>query len=194
MTRLTRGLVLGLGLALAIGMVTVADVRGADEKDIKKAQKLIIDLAKESLAGKDISKKAAALKKDVEELDAWMHAYKPRGKGGIGFGPEKTNGIEMKIINMGKRALPAATLAKEADELIMAAHINIVLAEIARGYAPAKPKGGKGKKEWIQHVEDQKKAADELIKAVKAKNAAAAKSAANNLNQACNNCHTDFRD
>ena len=44
------------------------------------------DLARQAEAGKDITKQAAALSKKYDELIALMCVYKPRSKGGIGFG------------------------------------------------------------------------------------------------------------
>lgn len=46
----------------------------------------------------------------------------------------------------------------------------------------------------MQHTNDMKKSAEELIKAARKGDAKELKAAANNLNNACNNCHTDFRD
>src|SRR5438477_9473010 len=98
-----------------------------------------------------------------------MHGYKTKQKRGIGHGSNPKHGIETKIIALGKRALPAGTLDKESRELIRMAYVNIAIAEIAKHYAPAKPKGGKGKKDWEAHLADQKKSSQDLIKAVKAK-------------------------
>jgi hypothetical protein len=181
-----------LGVVLAMGVVS--GVRAFQPANADKARKEILDLTNQSLAGLDISKKAQEVKKKLDDLEPFMHAYKPAKRGGIGFGPEKTNGIEMKIIQLMKRPLPPATLAKEANELIRMAHINIVMAEITRAHAPGKPRAGKGKKEWLRHVDDQKKAAEELIRAVRAQSPDRVKKAAANLITACNDCHTNFRD
>lgn len=184
-------------MMLVIALIGGAGVRAADDdKEIKKAQADILDLAKKIADGKDVSKDAAGIKKKYEELNTVMHAYKPSPKGGIGTGlePKAGDGIELKIINLGKRALPPATLDKEKGALVKLGHINIAMAEITMHYAPAKPKGGKGPKDWKQYTTDMKNASIELVKAAKAGKAADIKAAANNLNNACNNCHSDFRD
>ncbi len=192
MTRYVRGLVFGLGL-LAIGLTTARALDDKDDKEVKAAQKDVLDLCKEIAGGKNVSSRAAEIKKKYEDLNTVMHAYKPKAKGGIGFGSNPKDGIETKVISLGKR-VPAGSLDKEGPELIRMANINIAIAEIAKHYAPAKPKGGKGKKDWETHLADQKKESQDLIKAVKAKDYKAVKAAANNLNNACNNCHSDFRD
>lgn len=198
MTRFWHAACLGMSLLILAGPGAAQDKKEADEdKEIKEAQKDVLDLTKDVSADKPdakaINEKAAKIKKKYEELNTVMHIYKPKDKGGIGYG-KAGEGIELKIIGMGKRVVPAATLTKDKDELIKMANINIAMAAITKHYAPTKTKGGKGKKDWESHCEDQRKAAEELIKAVKAGKAADVKTAANNLNNACNNCHTDFRD
>jgi len=198
MSRFARAVALASTLGLAVALLA-GDVsaRADDDKEIKKAQKDVLDLAKLVEQGKEseVAGKAATIKKSYEDLNTVMHVYKPSPKGGIGFGkPAAGDGIELKVIALGKRALPPATLKKEKDDLVKMAYINIAMAEVAAQYAPAKPKGGKGAKEWKQYASDQKKASLELIKAAQAGDPAKVKAAANNINNACNNCHSDFRD
>jgi hypothetical protein len=191
-------MVFGSMLFLVIGLMAGnSAVLGADDdKEIKQAQKDVLDLVKMITDGKDVSAKAAEIKKKYEDLNTVMHIYKPSPKGGIGYGkPNAGDGIEMKVIALGsKKALAAAVLSKEKQDLIRMARINLAMAEITMHYAPAKPKGGKGAKEWKQYTTDMKKAAGDLAKAAEAGNSAKVKDAANNLNNACNNCHSDFRD
>jgi len=172
------------------------DKKDDDDKEVKEAQKDVLDLCKDVTDGKaekDIDAKAAKIKKKYEELNTVMHVFKPKDKGGVGFG-KAGEGIELKIIGLGKRKLAAGAMAKEKDELVKMANINLAMAAITKHYAPAKPKGGKGKKDWEGHADDMKKAAEALRKAAKAGNAEQVKAAANDLNNSCNNCHTDFRD
>lgn len=199
MSRWARAVAFGSTLSLVVVLALGSNQAQAfdeEDKEVKAAQKDILDLAKMISEGKDVSAQAGAIKKKYEELNTLMHAYKPSPRGGIGTGlePKASDGIELKIISLGKRALPAATLTKEKDALIKMGHINVALAEITMHYAPAKPRGGKGAKEWKQYTTDMKNASLELIKAVKAGKAAEVKTAANNLNNSCNNCHSDFRD
>lgn len=183
------------GLALALAVLVVSGSARAFDEDTKKAQKDILDLTKKIEGGaKSVSEDAVKIKKKYEDLNTIMHAYKPSTKGGIGYGPKGAgDGIEQAIISLGKRA-NEATVKKMKDDLIKMANVNIAIAEITMEYKPAKPKGGKGAKEWKQHCDDMKKAAMELRDAAKGGDAKKVKAAANNLNTSCNNCHTDFRD
>jgi hypothetical protein len=160
-----------------------------------KANDDIVDLAKEIEKGADekaVAKKVAEIKKNHEELGTIMTAYKPKAKGGIGYG-EKGVSIEIKLGDMEKnRGIAPATLKKEEAELVKMAYVNIAIAEIAKAY-PQK-KGGKGEKEWNKHNDDQKKAAMELIAAIKGGEQNAVKNAAKKLNAACYDCHGNFRD
>lgn len=196
MSKLTRVAALGSVLLLAMVLLAGGDVRAAADDDTKKAQADILDLAKKIADGKSVATEAAALKKKYEELNTLMHAYKPSQKGGIGtgLGPAKGDGIEIKVINLGKRALPAATLKKEEQALTKIGYINAAMADITMHYAPTKPKGGKGAKEWKQYCSDMKEASLELIKAAKAGDPKQVKAAATKLNDSCNSCHSDFRD
>jgi cytochrome c556 len=192
-TAMASALLMAIGVAVGTSTAHAFD----DNKEIKEAQKDVLELTKLISAGKEkeADAKAAAIKKKYEELNTVMHVYKPSPKGGIGYGKAGPgDGIELKIINMGKRNVPAATLQKEKADLIKLAYINAAMAMVADHYAPTKPKGGKGAKEWKQYSADQKKAAMDMIKAIQAGNAADVKAAANNMNNACNNCHADFRD
>jgi hypothetical protein len=194
MNRLARGLAAGTVLALAILVVAGVQVALADD-DPKAAQKDVLDLAKASMEGKKIDKaRLEAIKKKYEDLETIMHAYKPREKGGIGIGPpSKSDGIEIKLNNLGKKALSKMQLDKEADDLVKAAHVNVAIAEIAKLYVP-KAKGGKGPKEWNEYLDQMKKSSMEFAKAVKSGDPKAVQKAANNVNASCTNCHSDFRD
>jgi len=196
MSTLVRKWIFGSALALALVFLagpgyTLAG-KDDDNKEAKEAQKEILKLAKDVAAGKKID--ATAIRKKFEELEPIMYAYKPSTKGGIGIGkPGPGDSYEQKIINLGKRALSPANLGKEKADLIKMAHVNITIAHIANQYPP-KAKGGKGPKEWRQYNEDMIKSSEDFIKAVKAEDPGKVKTAAANINSACNNCHSDFRD
>jgi cytochrome c556 len=72
----------------------------------------------------------------------------------------------------------------------------LAFAEVLPHYAPARPKGGKGAKEWKQYNDDWRKGTRELLDALKKADPSPmdVKKAANNINNACNSCHSDFRD
>jgi len=199
MTKYVHGLLFGLALVLAATLGTVASARDKDDddKEVKEAQKAILEVAKlaeDSKNDKAVATKVAAIKKKFDDLGTVMHIYKPKDKGGLGFGSSPKGGIEFKIRDLAKRKLAGLTLTKESKELIRMGYVNIAMAEIAKHYPPEKPKAGKGKKEWNEHLVNQKTAAQDLIKAVKDKNPAKIKDAAEKLDSACNNCHSDFRD
>jgi hypothetical protein len=187
---------------LVMGLMTqVATSRADDEEDkaIKEAQKDTLELAKAIESGKDKETKeiAARMKKKYEELNTIMQAFKPTTKKGLGTGigaKGPGDGIESKIISLGKFTPTAAALGKDKAALIKMAYVNLAIAEVTKLYSPSKPKGGKGPKDWQQHASDMTKSAKELIEAVKSGNGKKVKEVANNLNNACNNCHTDFRD
>lgn len=188
MTKFVRALALIAGLSLAF---TAAR---ADE-EAKKAGKDILDLTADIAAGKDVGAKVKALKKKYEDLNTLMHSYKPSDKHGLGYGPPmKGDGIEIKLNSLAKRALAKTALEKEKADLIKLAHINIALAKLTAEYAPAKPKNGKGPKEWLKLTEEMEKGAKSLAEAAKKGNADGVKKAAAELNSSCNNCHSDFRD
>jgi cytochrome c556 len=151
-------------------------------------------VAKSAEGGKIDAAKAKAIHKKYEELNHVMYIFKPRPKG-LGVGPKgKADGIELKIITLGKRPLSEDAFKAQRGELLRMAYIVRAVAEVTQHYAPAKPKGGKGAKEWKQFTDEMQKASGELIEAIKKGDPAAVKTAASNVTSSCNNCHSDFRD
>jgi cytochrome c556 len=189
---------LGLALVLAASLTTAATAADDDDKEIKEAQKDILDLTKTVEGGKKnaaaVNGKVAAIKKKYEELAPLMHIYKPKDKGGLGFGPGPKNGLEMKIRDMSKRALAPAKLKEETAELLRMAYVNIAMAEITKQYFTKPKTGSKGKKDWDKHLADMKKTSLELIDAIKAKDPKMIKKVAADLDSSCDSCHKDFRD
>jgi hypothetical protein len=163
----------------------------------KAAQAAVLDYVKDVQNGSNPKArlaKAKGIHKKFEELNSLMiPIYKPPAKRGIGTG-KKDEGIETKIINLGRTRLAPMTLQKEKALLVKIGYINIAMAEIAKQYAPSKPKAGKGAREWNQYAEDMKKASLEMIEAANKGNPAELKKAAADVNAACNGCHSDFRD
>jgi hypothetical protein len=190
MSSLARAVTFGTALLAVIALMAGNDSRRAYGRQGGNARKDILDLADMLKRGNNIGKQAAALKKKYEDLAKIMDSYKPGNKGGIGYG--KKEGIEQKLNAMAKEALAAGALKKEKDDLLKMAYINLAIAEVASHYAPEKDP--KGTKQWKKYTSDQKKAAEELIKAINAGNPAKVKAAANDINSACDGCHADFRD
>jgi soluble cytochrome b562 len=200
MSRHVRGMLYGSAFALIIGLMaygprTWADAE--DEKEIKEAQKDTLELAKAIEEGKNGKDIAARMKKKYSELNTVMQAFKPTTKKGIGtnIGAKGAgDGIEAKIISLGRKAPSKDALEKQKAALLKMAYINLAIAEVTKLYPPGKPKGGKGVKEWQQYTTEMTKSTKEMIDAIKKGDSAKVKEAANNLNNACNSCHTDFRD
>jgi hypothetical protein len=176
-----RGLVLGVAVAAGV-------LAAGHGQEAKGPGKEVLKLARESQDGKDVTAKAAALKKRFAGVRAAMNIFNPRYRGGIGLGP-RGSGIERKLISLEEKGLSAEALKKESAELTSVAHITLVMAEVTRGFAPAKPLLGKGKKEWERDVDAMKAGSRNLLKALKAGSPKEVKAAAARINNACNNCH-----
>jgi soluble cytochrome b562 len=180
---------------LALLLLLAGSVAVCQEK--QKDPTSLLDLAKLSEEGHDVAKPAEALSQKVKELKTVMASYKSRARKGIGTGPASPDdGIETKIIALGKQAPSASSLKKEKEkaELVKIGHVNLAVSEMARHYKPKKMREGKGRKDWLQYCDDLKQGADDLLKAVKAGEAKAVQRGAAAMQSACNRCHEDFRD
>jgi hypothetical protein len=176
-----RSLVFGIVLLAA----TLTVGRG---QDAKGPWKDVVELAQQADTDKDVAKKAAALKKRFANARAAMRLYNPRTQSGLGFGPRAV-GIEARLVETGEDGISAETLKKESAEWKRVARINLVMAEIIRGFAPAKPFLGRGKKEWERDVDAWKTASRGLLKAIEDGFPKEVQAAAARINNACNNCH-----
>jgi hypothetical protein len=183
-----------LVVALGLGLLMVAAGQGADDEEqkvIQEAQQAVVQLMHAMDKGGDAKPQAAAIfAKYKDDLKAVMTIFKPRDKGGLGVGPKaKGDGIELKIISLGKRALAKADLAKQQSDLEQIARVSKAMAEVADQYPQPK-----NQKMWTQFDEEMRKGADELMQAARSGDPKAVKTAANNLNASCTNCHATFRD
>jgi hypothetical protein len=157
-------------------------------QEAKGPGKDVLELAREAAAGKDVTAKAVALRKKFVSVRGAMNLYNRRTRGGIGFGPRGV-GIEWRLVHLGEDGIAAETLKKESEELTRVARINLVMAEIVRGFAPDKEFLGRGKKEWERDVEAMKTASRSLVKALESGSPKAVQEAATRINNACNSCH-----
>jgi len=198
MKKFAIGLAVGVALTLAMTAAGVA----RDKEDDEAARKDVLDVLKAVEGGKDdkeLAAKADAIKKKDYELNNLMKVYKLKEKGGLGFGPEETSGIEQRIIQLEKlpRGLSPATLKKEKKELVKLARLNLAMAEIARpwydNFKDAGKKEGKTKKDWDKYVEDQKKASKDLLEAIEKEDGKAVSKIAKELLASCTDCHSGFR-
>jgi len=187
MNRYILGLALVLGVALVAGYIRAAD---DDDEDARKARGAILDVTKDVEGGKDVNNKIDALRKKYEDLEHLMKVYKPREKGGLGIGPaSKGDGIEFKIINLGKKKLAPGALSKEKAELLKMAYLNLAMSKITNKFV-----GKKKPKEWKSYSEDMEKASKELLEALKKDDPVAVQKSAFKLNASCTGCHSDIRD
>jgi hypothetical protein len=180
---------------LALLFLLAGSVAVCQEK--AKEPTSLLDLAKLSEDGQDVVKPAAALSQRLKELKAVMSSYKSRARKGIGTGPPSPDdGIETKIIALGKQAPSAASLKKDKEkaDLVRIAHVNLAVSEMARHYKPKKMREGKTRKDWLEHCDELKSGAERLLKAVKAGDAKEVQRGAAVMQSACNRCHEDFRD
>jgi hypothetical protein len=183
------GILFGAAL-LALGLWSIT-AYSADDDEKREAQQAILKLADSIKSGRgDARAQAAAIKKKFDELEPIMWIYKPRNKGGLGMGKDGA-GIELEL---GRLSGPKAKLTpqkiKELEpDLIKAAEISKAIAEVSDLYTPKKDTA-----KWKDYNKDMRKAADELIEAVKSGNAMQVKKAITNLNASCTSCHSDFRE
>lgn len=189
----SRGhLLLGLGLlAGGVGFLLAGMGRAGDDKAAKEG---ILKIADAIAKGEDVSGHAKALAKKIEEIDEVMNLMRPRkgAKGGLGVGSKpgaiQPDGIELKLVQMGRDAPSAATAAKQAEALEKMAHVIAAIAEVSIA-RPDKKKP----KNWIKYAKEMRDAAPKLAAAAKAKSPAELQKAAAAINAACNNCHTDYK-
>ena len=136
---------------------------------------------------------AAALVKTVDALEDVMDLFKVKKKGGIAWpGAKDTDGIEAKIREVARDGTKNAV--KDAPMFEEIAATSKAIGLVAEAWSPkVKDMGKKSRKAWDQYVTDMLAGTDALSKAAKSKSAAEIKTAATKLNNACNACHSDFR-
>ncbi len=188
----------GAMLAAVGGMVYLTNPSYAGgEKDPTAAVKKIADAIKAGKAA-DAKKIAEASAKHIEEVSDLMHLYRPRNKGGLGWGGKAganpaTDGLEKKIQEFAK-AVPA-NVAGQTEANLEAAHWLAALSELTLAKTPAKDaSGGKTKKAWIGFTEDMREGITAFTKAAEKKDGTAMAKAASKINSACVNCHSKFKE
>src|SRR5262245_32490379 len=120
MSRLVRKLAPAVALSLGVVVLSASSTFADDDDDklIAAAQKDVMELTKAVAAGKKVDPdKLKEIKKTYEELNHLMAIYKPRDKKGRGIGPKGPgDGIELKLVNMGKRKLSVMKLKAESKD------------------------------------------------------------------------------
>ncbi len=198
MTTKVRLAIASVLLAATLGLLCASNAAsGGPEKAVAEAITKVADAVKKGDA--DAVKKQAAKAnslKDIEDNSDFMHLFKPRNKGGLGWGSKAganpaTDGLEKKIQEYAKnvKANEAADPANEEAALWL-----VAMAEMIKLRVPEKDMaGGKTKKAWKNFSDDTRDAAAAFRKAVAGKNANAIKTAADKLNNSCLNCHSKFK-
>lgn len=164
-------------------------------KDLQTNVKNIANLLKRGKA-EEARKLARAAAPYVEEVADLMHLYRPRKKGGLGWGPvvqtNPTDGIEARLKIFAK-AIPAAA-AKQPTNNEMAGYWIAAMAEITLAKAPNFSRQKLPKKGWIDNAEGLRAAALDLAKASAVNNEVGMRTAAGRIDKACNTCHATFKD
>jgi hypothetical protein len=202
MNKHARVLVTGIAvLSLAIGLLAAPSGGAADDKaDLRSTIQKIADAIAQKDSGQ--AKKLAegvAKNNDLEDVMHLMSKRDPAGKAkvfGVGKKPGavQPDGIEAKVQNMGKRALPQKQIDKESPELTEMAYRIAAIAAVAHAKPPEKEDAKKKKKDWMEWSADMQKTALELAGAAQAKKPAEIKTVMAKLNTVCNACHGVFRD
>lgn len=193
--RLTLASVL---LAAALGLICASTaMSGGADKSVVDAITKIAEAAEkgDDAAAKKLAMKASSMK-EIEDNSDLMHLFKPRNKGGLGWGSQKssnpaTDGLEKKVQDYAKKV--SATEAADPMNKEAAGYI-IGLSYIVKVRGWTGPMGGgKTKKAWDGYADDMMKESKAFAKAVAGKNANDIKAAADKLNNVCLNCHSKFK-
>lgn len=185
-----------LGFLCASGSVSLAG-EGVDKAVAAEFSKLGDAIKKGDKAEeKKLATKIVGMKQ-LEDYSDLMHLFKPRGKGGLGWGPKAgsnpaSDGLEKKIQDWAKNGPKANDVADANNEDAAAWLIGMADVIKTKGWTGGMG-GGKTKKAWDEFAEQNRTAAAAFAKAVASKNAANIKSAANELNNSCLNCHSKFK-
>ncbi len=193
MIRTLRFGLLALLLAGLVLPLATLRVRADDKEETNKAMKAAKEAVEALIKSGGKGAEALAKKNDIVPV---MYLFKPRNErypNAIGYGA-KGEAVEIKIMNLAKKTLPAAQLQKESADLITMAKQTKAIGELNKYYAPKTKKAGKDPKDWHKYNDEMQKYADDLIEAVKSGKPDAVKKVSNALNSACVNCHGIFRD
>ncbi len=180
-------------IVAVVGFVTFASTSNAgDAKDMKGSIAKIGEMIQK---GDDAGAKktAAALAKGADELGDIMHMFRPRNKGGMGFGkvavganPAK-DGLEVALRDIAREG---ANFAKQGDAIVVSGHWIAALADVINAKGFDKYTAKKTKKSWEQYSNEMRVAGLDFAKA----KGVDAKAAAAKVNASCNNCHSIFKD
>ena len=163
------------------------------KKDLPTNIKEIAELFKRGEI-KEAQRLAALAAQDIEEISDLMHMYRPRNKGGLGWGttPQGNpirDGIEHGLRGMGRDGV-AVPNYKDAE---VAGYSTAAIAEITLARKP-KFKESNDNNSWIKNAEELRKAGIQLARASAANDVKAIVTAARKAEAACNSCHIKFKE
>jgi hypothetical protein len=191
-----RALVLVLAALPAVCLAVPAPLPRAERRAAFEPPNTLDDLARIAARGGDVRRGAAFLKPRYAELDDLEQAYKPRRRGGVGVGPPgNTDGIEQKLFLLLRRPLTAVQVADQRADLLRVAHYSIAITEVARLFAPEKPRpNNRGAREWNAYADEVIRGARDLVAAARNGDPKGVQAAAVRTHGGCNECHAEFRD
>jgi hypothetical protein len=196
MTMQVRMWLTALSFFAVIGLVSGSAVLLQDSAEQATIKKLA-DVVKKGKAD-DTKKAVAEAAKKFDEISDLMHMYRPRNKGGMGWGSVAgkspvSDGLEKKIQEYAK-GVPE-NVASQVENNVEAANWLAALAELTLAKAPAKDAaGGKTKKAWTDWSIEMRDAANTFAKAAAAKKGTDMAKAASKSNSICINCHSKFKE
>lgn len=198
MTMQVRLWLTGVAFTTVCGLVSVSasTLLEGDKDEQDAVKKIAAEVKKGNAAGAQKMSEGAA--KKFEEVSDLMHLYRPRSKGGMGWGSKAganpaTDGLEKKIQEFAKGV--SVTAAAQVESNLEAAYWLAAMTELTRAKTPTMDKaGGRTKKAWIVLTDDNREAIAAFTKAAQAKNGAAMAKAANKINSTCVSCHSKFKD
>ncbi len=185
-------------VALSIGVLVASRALAVEPRVREVLQKIakLIEKGDE----KEARKQAEALARTLEELNDVEHAYKLRGKGGLGVGREAgkvtPDGLELWL-NAGSRdGVTPKALEKNARAFEEAAWMIAALSEVNRASAHSgktQLKDRKREEVWLKLSAGVGEGARELAAAIRAKNVDSFQMALRKINHNCNSCHFFIR-
>lgn len=174
--------------------VTVANL--IRQQKFPEAAKLAVKLSPPQETGKAglVALHKLAEREDLTTISMKLFAVRTRGGLGLDSRPAKNlDGIEARLIALGRKPLLPADLAKQADEIVRFACVTAVLGELTHALAPEKDDGKKKRTEWIEWSVQMRDAGRQLADAARSKNPKDVRVAAAKLNSTCTSCHEVFR-
>jgi hypothetical protein len=191
-------LVLGIALVAGAGVLSLRGDEAPATPDIKK---LADQVGKKNWD--ELAKEGQLIAKKHDELRHIMNVFKPRNKdaevSGIGVGDNPgeilPDGIDQKILRMaGKVGVTDKDIAKAAALKRMSAIVAAVAAAAVNKPNDKAQKNAATIQNWKDWSKEMHDSAQDLSKALEAKDRSQAKAAVVKLHDTCVKCHEKFRD